>query len=164
MIYPRELKYQCPISYRATTLEAPMLYMLFSGPAVHNEIDLSKMNEWMWEWQTTVVFWTVRNTWALLRMMYSQKACRYNLLLLYIFKSIDSNIFIAAACLYIGQKIYPSRKRSLRLETLEHTESHLSDKVLLFPLAQKGETPNRTANCQLSATTMKSPYLNLNRL
>lgn len=49
MIYPRELKYQCPIPHRATTLQALKFYMLFKSPAVNNEIDLSKMNESMWE-------------------------------------------------------------------------------------------------------------------
>lgn len=37
-----------PIPHRATTLQALKFYMLVDSPAVNNEIDLSKMNEWMW--------------------------------------------------------------------------------------------------------------------
>lgn len=38
-----------PIPHRATTLQALKFYMLVDSPAVNNEIDLSKMNEWMGE-------------------------------------------------------------------------------------------------------------------
>lgn len=38
-----------PIPHRATTLQAFKFYMLFNSPAVNNEIDLSKINEWMLE-------------------------------------------------------------------------------------------------------------------